>query len=49
MTPRLSYRKLIVDYLLKRDGNVCRICMRELHGAVHIDHIVRLLVGVKML
>lgn len=41
-----SYRDIIIDFLLKRDGLVCGLCKESLeNSAFHIDHRIPVALG----
>lgn len=41
-----SYRSIIIDFLVKRDGLICGICKESLEASkVHIDHIIPVALG----
>ena len=42
----VTYRSIIVDALIKRDGLICGICNKILEGSTfHIDHIIPVALG----
>lgn len=45
-TSQASYRDILIELLIKRDGFSCGFCKESLEGSkVHIDHIVPIALG----